>query len=385
MNPNISTLPGIYIHIPFCEHKCGYCDFYSVTDQALRRNFITALLSEIGMVSAQLDDAQLFDTIYFGGGTPSLLETGELDLIFNAIHRHFSLADDTEITLEANPNSLSEPMLKSYNSLGINRLSLGVQSFLDRDLHFLCRIHSAQEAKSSIHSIRKAHHGALSIDLIFALPNQTLWDWDFNLLTALSFKPEHISAYNLSLEKGTPFHTRVLNGEMILKTEEDELTFYSTTIDALKAGGYIPYEISNYARSPHYFSRHNYKYWNHTNYLGFGPSAHSFWKRERRANVRSVQKYVSMIRSARLPLDFTEYIDDRTLEFESIFLGLRTYAGLNLQRYEERFRIPFQEKYKAIIKNLMDEGMAEIADHYFRLTKKGMAVCDAVTGQFGER
>ncbi len=382
MNANISSSPGIYIHIPFCQRKCGYCDFYSVTDPQHTDNFVTSLIKEISLAADQDDYSQNFDTIYFGGGTPSLLTPAQLDLILSSLRNSFPFSQNTEITLEANPGTITLESLTEFYSMGINRLSIGIQSFKDEELKFLERIHTADEARFAVEAARKAGYSNLSLDLISALPGQTIETWGQNLQEAFYYKPEHLSIYNLMFESGTPFHTRMLKGEIIGKDQEEEHRFLELTVDLLKQNGFIPYEISNYASAPKYFSRHNFKYWNHTDYLGFGPSAHSFSSGERRANISSLQEYISALKENKIPVSFSEIIDRKTAEYEFIFLSLRTYMGLDTIRFYDRFGLDFYAAYKEITDTLISEKLAGRDKHMFRLTQKGMFICDEILAKF---
>lgn len=382
MKKNISSFPGIYIHFPFCERKCGYCDFYSVTHISKIETFVSALLDEISLTKQDKEFDEPFDTIYFGGGTPSLLKIPALEKILSSLYDIFPFKQDTEITIEVNPGTVSEEKLKAYKEIGVNRLSIGVQSFDENELHFLERIHSAGQAREAIEEGRKAGFDNIGLDLISALPSQSIADWENNLRNALSYRPEHLSIYNLTYEQGTPFYKRMLKREITPKAEKDELRFMERTIGILKKSDYLPYEVSNYAQGEQWFSRHNYKYWNHSNYLGFGPSAHSFWDNVRTANARSLQDYFFMIESGRLPVASKEKIDKNTLEFEHIFLSLRTYAGLNLNTFKRKFGFGFINSYKTITSELIKEELAEGTNETFRLTQKGMFICDEILPQF---
>ena len=373
---------GIYVHIPFCQSKCGYCDFFSITDLSIKSPFIQALLQEIEYVSRHLDKIPEFDTLYLGGGTPSLLDESEMEQLFMRLHDLFSFTADCEITLEANPGTLSKDKLQYFRGLGINRLSLGVQSFNDQELQMLERIHSALQAEESIVLARSTGFDNLSIDLIYALHNQKVQSWIDTLNTAVEWHPEHISAYNLVFEEGTPFHRARQSGQLRALDEDQELLFYQTTVRMLDENGYQQYEVSNYARDPALRSRHNMKYWHHEPYLGFGPSAHSYWEGKRRSNVRSVTLYHQQLRSGQLPIAQEETIDLGTEEFEKIFLSLRTNQGLNLLQFEKRFQKSFETKYQDQIDDLIRNDLALIEDQYFRLTKKGFCICDEILVRF---
>jgi len=382
MREIISKPAGIYIHIPFCQAKCGYCDFYSIIDLKPKKSFVSALINEISNAKEDIHQNAVFDTIYFGGGTPSLLSSDELIQILNAFHSKFEIAENSEITLEANPGTLDADQLKRFRNAGINRLSIGIQSFKDKDLRVIERIHNAREAIEIIETARRTGFGNLSIDLIFALPGQTMQNWKDNLKKAVELNPEHISAYSLIFEKGTPFYGAREAGRIKSKSESEELKFYQTTIDYLKQNGYLHYEVSNFAKSPEYYSRHNQKYWDHSNYLGFGPSAHSYWNNQRWSNVSSLTQYVTAIKAGKSPVNFREDIEPETMEFENIFLSLRTITGLNLLDFKSRFRIDFTQKYKAKIDPLLINDLAEIHDQYFRLTQKGLFISDAILSEF---
>jgi len=382
MSSNTSSNPGIYIHIPFCEHKCGYCDFYSITDFSLRLEFLNSLYQEIKLKAKQLQTRSTFDTIYFGGGTPSLLSSSELNSILNILDNEFEFAADTEITLEANPGTIETNTFAGFREAGINRLSIGVQSFDDHELKLLERIHSADQAINTIQSAKDSGFDNFTIDLIFALPGQTLDRWQRTLETTFSLEPKHISAYNLIFEEGTPFYTRMQNHEIISHPEEDEIRFWEFTLDQMTANGFPPYEVSNFAPSEKYYSRHNVKYWTHTPYLGFGPSAHSFWDSKRWSNLRSVSQYIRQLNTGQQPVDHFEDLDINTLEFEHIFLSLRTYAGLNLSQYQNKFNADFFSKYAMESNDLKQQKLAVVENDYFKLTRKGMIICDAILPEF---
>ncbi len=382
MHNNFTSLPGIYIHIPYCRHKCGYCDFYSVVNQSNRKAFVDALTTDFEQTSTVIPESTRFDTVYIGGGTPSLLSIDELQRLFRNLHAHFKITPDVEITIEVNPGTVSAEKLDAYQALGINRLSIGVQSFHDAELNFLERIHSSKEAIHCFELARKAAFSNISLDFIFALPGQSIEHWQKNIEMAVKLQPEHLSAYNLTYEPGTPFYQRWLKGSLKPQSEQDEVRFLETTLHLLQYHGYHPYEISNYARAPEYYSRHNQKYWYHTPYLGFGPSAHSFWNERRRGNVRSVSKYIQELRNKRWPIEFEETIDAETKVFEHIFLALRTKPGINLAHFEQQFGYAFTKHYKSAINTLISEGLAEYKSSHFRLTQKGLILSDAILPTF---
>jgi oxygen-independent coproporphyrinogen-3 oxidase len=269
-------MPGLYIHIPFCERKCVYCDFYSIEGSSMMGRFLESLSHEINLCAQLGRDGLVFDTVYFGGGTPSLLSPSAVGSILDDLHRNFQVAKTTEITLEVNPGTVDSEKLKEFRQIGVNRLSIGIQSFHEHELKFLGRIHSAHEAKACVRSAQEVGYDNVSLDLIYALPGQDLRDCEDNLSTAVSLSPQHISAYSLIVEEGTPLARMVARGEVLPTSEEVETEMYLLTMEYLAARGFEHYEVSNYARRG-FHSLHNSLYWNHDSYLGFGPSAHSFW------------------------------------------------------------------------------------------------------------
>lgn len=379
---NISKNPGLYLHIPFCDTKCGYCDFYSVTNHSSRPQFVKALLNEIRHYKTTPFSDCEYDTIYFGGGTPSLLEPQELEQILTHLYDSFKIADNCEVTLEANPGTLSREKLDFYKSMKIDRLSIGIQSFVDKELKFLGRIHDSNQAVKTFQTARQAGFNNISIDLIFATPVQTLKSWLYSLQKAVELQPEHISAYNLIFEEGTPFYKKLMQGQIQQKSENEEINFFNESINQFTKAGYLQYEISNYARNPEYYSRHNYKYWNHTNYLGLGPSAHSYWNKRRWSNVRALSRYIKNLENGISVVDFSENLSKETLMFERIMLGLRTCEGVNIHEFETNFKESFIYKYSDLNKKLIENEFAVLEQDIFKLTAKGLMICDEILPRF---
>ena len=379
---NITTNPGLYLHIPFCDTKCGYCDFYSITNNTLRSEFLKALLKEIKQYKKPPFTDKAFDTIYLGGGTPSLLTADELNEILTALYDSYPVAKDCEITIETNPGTVDLNKLNFYQSRRVNRLSIGIQSFNNNELKLLGRIHNANQAQKTFERARIAGINNISIDLIYALPDQSLESWEATLTKGLSLYPDHISAYNLTFEQGTPFYKQLMHGQLKKQSEYLEEKFYNKTLDIFQKAGFLHYEISSYAKSEKYISRHNYKYWNHTDYLSFGPSAHSYWNGQRWSNVRSISKYIQGLNNASGIIDFSEEINPETMIFEKIMLGLRTSDGINLTEFKKIFKQSFLERHKSINSNLIENGFAEINKDFFRLTRKGMMICDEILPRF---
>jgi oxygen-independent coproporphyrinogen-3 oxidase len=383
MQTNITTNPGIYIHIPFCERKCVYCDFYSLTDRSSQNTFVETLLFELEQ-NAHLGKNDIFDTIYLGGGTPSLLSIDELTRIFEKIHKLYNISANVETTIEVNPGTVDLLKLRAYKKIGINRLSIGIQSFNDDDLRFLGRIHNAQQAGETIRAGRSAGFDNISLDLISAIPGQTIDNWFYNLQEVIKYHPEHISAYTLIIEDGTPLHEKVLKEIVTEKPPDEEAEFFEKTIDTLKKNNYLHYEVSSFSKNEEYISRHNFKYWNHSNYLGFGPSARSFWNRRRYKNVASLTEYIKKLSAAESAEIFSENLNDAAMEFEYIFLNLRTFSGIDFADFKKRFGHIFIESYNSSIKSLIANGFAEIDNNIFRLTKKGLMLSDEILPGFAK-
>ncbi len=340
-----STPLAIYIHIPFCRHKCVYCDFYSVTDSGLHGRLFEAMLKELYLID--WPDTQNVGSIYFGGGTPSIFPPDWIHRILETLDQRLSISSETEINLEANPGTLSARHLSGYREAGVNRLSIGVQSFRDEELNVLTRIHSAKEARHYCLQARETGFDNISLDLIFAIPGQTSSSWNYSLHQALAFTPEHISTYCLTLEPGTPLYQSVLRGEIEPAPEDLEADLYNQSMRVLAENGYEQYELSNFCR-PGRYSRHNQAYWHLTPYIGIGPSAHSFIHGHRRWTVASVHGYCHQIEGGRLPVAGTEHLTAEQMATEAVMLGLRQRRGLDLVRFERETGLDFLVQTKDI-------------------------------------
>ncbi|HMD13711.1 MAG TPA: radical SAM family heme chaperone HemW, partial [Bacteroidota bacterium] len=320
-------MSGLYIHIPFCEHKCIYCDFYSIESLDAKNDFLQALRSEIDMYASTFPNER-FETIFFGGGTPSLLAPEEIAGLLRHLADTFTVQPDAEVTLETNPGTVDQKKLEGFRNAGINRLSFGVQSFFDNDLKFLTRIHSADQARQAVRFARKAGFGNINLDLIFALPNQTMSRWEQNLHFVLELEPQHISAYSLIVERGTPLFRMVEAKIVSPQPVETEAAMYEITMKNLHDAGFEHYEVSNYAQ-PGFRSRHNCTYWDHSHYVGFGPSAHSFVRGKRWWNVSNIRTYCEKLEQNRNPVSGSELLTPSQLYDEAIMLGLRS-NGIDL-------------------------------------------------------
>jgi oxygen-independent coproporphyrinogen-3 oxidase len=372
-------MSGIYIHIPFCERKCIYCDFYSVENLNLVDRFTESLLKEIEIFSIEADffNDSIFDTIYFGGGTPSLLEPAQIEKILNKLSQSFKISSNPEITLETNPGTVDKRKLLEFKNLGVNRISFGVQSFFDDDLKFLGRIHTGEDAFRCINDSFEVGFENVSIDLIFGLPGQTVEKWLENLKFAVSLNVPHISAYNLIVERGTPLHELFSLGKVEIPEDEIQAQLYERTIDFLENAGYVHYEVSNYAFEG-FECRHNLKYWQYENYIGFGPSAHSFWINKRWWNFANLNKYINALDLGKIPVANFEILDEEKMIEEFIYLGLRS-KGINVARFKGKFGFEFVDgDIKDEIEELERAGYITIEDDFIKLTPKGFLLCDEI-------
>jgi oxygen-independent coproporphyrinogen-3 oxidase len=375
-------MASIYLHIPYCERKCVYCDFYSIENLSSKDRFLAALHAEIDMYARLYAAAEPIETIFFGGGTPSLLSPDAIRSILDRIRSRFSVQGDAEITMEANPGTVSPDSFAGYLSAGINRMSIGIQSFHRHELEFLGRIHTADEGEAAVKDAYRAGFSNVNVDLIFSLPGQTRAQWEVTLHRALELHPVHISAYSLIVEEHTPLYSMVQKHIVTPIAENDDAEIYESTMEILGRHGYGHYEISNYAL-PGFECRHNLNYWNHSNYVSFGPSAHSFWRSsslgaKRWWNDRSIDKYCAGIESGAIPPGGDEAITREQLIDEEIFLGMRR-GRLDLARLVNEYAFKFPEPQEELIDAFIDEGYCTIDGHTVRLTPKGFMMCDALT------
>jgi len=386
MNLSHNQNAGLYIHIPFCVRKCPYCDFYSVTDLALKPRFLKALIAETEMVAAEGLD---FDTLYIGGGTPSVYGYNDIGQIIAAISRNFDLRPDAEINIEVNPGTVSIKQLKGYREAGINRINIGVQSFYQKNLDFLGRIHSADEARNTVTEAQRAGFKNIGLDLIYGLPDQSKPDWLADLKQAVEFDTDHLSCYMLTYEKGTPLYSGLKGGQVQPLADDNVRTLFETTIEYLEDHKYLQYEISNFARigndgKPR-VSRHNLKYWTRVPFMGLGPSAHSFVEPQRYWNVSRVSSYIAAIESGRLPVAEKEVLSKQQQMIEAIYLGLRMTAGIDLGGFKAKYGIDFMKAFKAVITDLAEGKYIEVQNNRCALTRRGRAFLDSITTMFVTR
>lgn len=361
---------ALYIHIPFCEKRCVYCDFYTVAGVESRLpDYIKALKKEMALRATEAFwQRQRFATIFFGGGTPSLLAPPEIAEILDTVFSSFYFEEHPEITLEANPGTITSAQLARYRAAGINRLSLGIQSLHADELERLDRIHTPQQAIDAVVMARHAGFDNINMDFIFALPQQTLSQWQDNLAQAVELRPTHISAYNLTIEPGTPLDVKIRKGEIQPLSEEAERAFYQFTIDFLEQHGWQQYEVSNFAK-PGYEARHNIKYWDGSAYLGLGASAHSYDGKRRFWNVANLRKYLEALAADRCPEDNAEPLTQQQKIFETAFLGLRQRRGVDLAAFAKQFRRSFDETFNGVVQELEKGGLLIRRDHYLQLTR----------------
>ncbi len=372
-------MTGLYIHIPFCATRCSYCDFYSQTDSALLSDYVEALIREMHLRRGEITDT--VGTIYFGGGTPSLLSPRELEHILDEACRLFPLSSDAEITLEANPDDLTQAYTQEIAALPINRISMGAQSFRDEDLLFLNRRHSSRQVYEAVDHCRHVGLTNLSIDLIYGLPEQTPARWQDNITAICSIAPPHISAYHLIYEEGTSL-TRMLRTGKIREVEEDvSLEFFRMLREQLTEAGYEHYEISNFAR-PNRHSRHNSSYWNDAPFLGLGPSAHSFdGKCTRRANVADLRRYLAAIAEGEAPYS-KEILSANERYNETLMTRLRTAQGLPISLIEERFGAKRDEECLQAVAPFVRNGLlVKQEDGRIRLTERGIFLSDSIISE----
>ena len=377
----MNKLAGIYIHIPFCIKKCPYCDFYSITDQSLKQPFVEALIQEMQMVSSH---PLVCDTLYFGGGTPSVLKAKNIEHIIENAYRLFNFLHDTEITIEVNPGTVTSEKLKGYQSVGINRINIGVQSFNDEILDFLGRIHSSNDADLTIRGARKAGFDNIGIDLIYGIPGQTKKTWLSDLRKAVEFESEHLSCYMLTYEKGTPLDRERRQGKFKPVAGSLLAELFETTMEYLTAHGYVQYEISNFAKNASRISRHNFKYWSFSPYLGFGPSAHSFIEPRRYWNCRSVKKYIENIKEGRVPIEEKELLSKEQRMMEMVYLGLRKTDGIDIDAIDGNLGINFYQMFAEKIKQLEEDGYIHqiMPENRCTLSRKGMLFLDSIASMF---
>jgi oxygen-independent coproporphyrinogen-3 oxidase len=369
-------MAGIYLHIPFCTQACYYCDFHFSTNTSTKSDLVLAMGEELKLQTDYLESESV-NTIYFGGGTPSLLNRKELAYLLNLIHKIHDVHVNAEITLECNPDDLTDEKLADLKAAGVNRLSIGIQSFNDSMLKYLNRLHSADTAVSSFRRAREAGFANISIDLIYAIPGLSTPQWKNELATAVDLAPEHISAYTLTIEKKTAFGSWLAHGKIKPVDEALAAEQFEVLMSELTAAGFEHYEISNFAK-PSFVSRHNSSYWGGETYLGIGPSAHSFNTRSRQYNVSNNLRYVRSIKAGTIPFE-TEVLRNEDRINEYILTTLRTSAGCNVEKLKNDFGYDLLKDHDRYLQQLKDHQLIQIQDHYLTLTKPGKLLADKIS------
>lgn len=367
-------MAGIYAHIPFCKSRCVYCGFYSTTEKKdLQERYAKAIIEESELRSQYIHNVPVH-TIYIGGGTPSYMQTDLLAIMVNGIRKKLNISDSNieEFTIECNPDDVTEEFAKKIVRMGVNRVSLGVQSFSDERLRFLRRRHTATQATIAVQTLRKQGIKNISIDLMFGFPNETLTEWQEDIRKAIALDVEHISAYSLMYEEGTPLY-RMLMEEKVKECDEAlSNEMYDMLIEMLSEAGYEHYEISNFAKTG-YRSKHNSSYWNDSIYMGLGAAAHSYDGKSRQWNISNIEKYIEAIEKGKIPAE-KELIDPTTHYNDTITTALRTRDGIDLTKLEE--------PYKSFLLKNAEKGIAldnlKIRDNRLSLTRKGLYISDSI-------
>lgn len=378
-------MAGLYIHIPFCESRCIYCGFYSTTSLKLRDDYVDALCREMQMrpSKAALGNDEPIETIYLGGGTPSQLKGSQLNQIFSAIRKNYTLTENIEnieITMECNPDDVTGDFCETLKQLPVNRISMGAQTFSNERLRFLHRRHNAREVDEAITRLRNIGIRNISIDLMFGFPEESLFQWMNDIRHAIQLNVEHISAYSLMYEEGTPLY-RLLEQEKIREIDEEtSRRMYETLIDLLTGAGYEHYEISNFAR-PGFRSRHNSSYWHEVPYIGIGAAAHSYNRKQRSWNIENIQTYIRSISEGILPSE-SEQLDITTRYNDLITTALRTSDGIDLMKMEQEFGKELADRLLQEAQPHISRRLMKIKDGRLSLTREGLYISDDVMSDF---
>ncbi len=373
---------GLYLHIPFCVHKCGYCDFNSHPLEGQdTAGYVSALAREIRIRAGSLDSGTTIGSLFFGGGTPTVLEAEQLIHLLDTCRKHYQIAADCEITLEANPGTIQSDFLPKLKDAGFNRISIGVQSFDADELKLLERIHSAEEVDSTVRTARDAGFGNLSMDLMFALPGQSMHTWQSNLARALDLEPDHISCYNLTIEPNTSFYNQHTAGKLVMPEESLQLVLFQYTMAILKERGFNQYEISNFARHG-CECRHNRLYWLNSEHLGLGAGASSYLNGVRSRNIKSPAKYAQAITTQNSATDFKEQLNPRESMGESLMLGLRLKEGVNIHSFEQRYDIGLTSMFGDTLTKLLEQKLITLDGGHLALTEQGLYLADSVILEF---
>lgn len=372
---------GLYIHIPFCQQKCLYCDFPSHANLThLYQPYVAALCREISGLGGVLS-GYIVDSIYIGGGTPTVLSPDSLGQILKEVHTHLSVDKRAEISIEANPGTIDKEKLLALQVGGVNRISFGVQTFSDSLLSSIGRIHSATQAIEGVKMAQEVGFSNINIDLMYGLPGQSVRQLEESILQAVELNVTHISAYGLKVEENTPFAMFQEEGTLLLPDEDDEDAMYEMTTELLPDKGFTRYEISNFAKEG-YECVHNLKYWQYQPYVGVGAAAHSFFNTERFNNQSDVVSYIKTIEKGQLPTEIHEKSEIKTGMAEYVFLALRTVEGLSVENFNQYFEVDFFEEYGSIVAKLKDKKLLVVTENQIYLTSIGMKYGNIVFGAF---
>lgn len=373
---------GIYIHIPFCKQKCFYCDFCSFANKnEMQEKYVEAVINEIKNITHK--EKYTVTTIYFGGGTPSVLNPEYIKNILQEIESSFKILDDAEITIEINPGTVNEEKLKKYKEYGINRLSIGLQSANDKILKKIGRIHDYKQFEETFFYARKCGFKNINVDLMIGLPTQTIEDVKQTLEKIIQKNPEHISVYSLIIEEGTIIEKLINENKLQLPDEETERIMYWTVVNELKENGYNQYEISNFSKKT-YESKHNTNCWKQKQYVGLGTSAHSYLNKKRYSNTNNIEEYIKNIQENNISKNITiheEQTEESTMN-EYMLLGLRMIQGININEFKQKFKTDPTIKYKKILEKLQKENLIQITKTSIKLTKQGIDFGNIVWEEF---
>lgn len=370
---------SIYIHVPFCDHKCIYCDFYSIINFENKERYLEAIQREIRHYKSY-NEGRIVKSIFFGGGTPSILDPENIHLILDSVNSTFTVSENAEVTFESNPGTIDADKLKEFKDLGINRLSIGVQSFNEEELKFLTRIHDRQTALDTFSLAEKCGFDNVNIDLIFNLPGQTKDIWEATLHEAVNLPVTHISAYSLILERGTILNKMVLDGSIKLSDTGFDADLYEYTIDVLGEENFQQYEVSNFAK-PGYKCMHNLVYWNHKEYLGFGPSAHSFIDKSRWWNFSGLKMYIDKVNKDGGGIVSREQLGTTELIEEYVMLHLRS-EGLDLNLFNKMYGNEWISINRGYLDTLKKERLISYNNNFIKFTKRGYSICDEILTKF---
>lgn len=378
---NIYDTIGLYIHLPFCKSKCYYCDFNSyANEESMIEPYLRALKKEIDKVGEKLSNYEI-TTVFIGGGTPSLIDEKYIDSLLGTCRQCFNIYEEAEISIETNPGTLSYDKLARYRDAGINRLSIGLQAWQDMLLKDIGRIHCKDQFVENFYLAKKAGFSNINVDLIFALPNQTLEDWEETINNVAALEPTHISCYSLKIEEGTVFGSMLEEGKLATADEELDRQMYYYAIEKLSEYGFRHYEISNFAK-PGFLCKHNLVYWETRGYIGLGAGAHSFFENERYNNIYDFREYISLMERGDLPVESISKISIDEQISDYMILGLRLINGINIESFKKRFGKDVFNLFGKQIRKLIERELLQFDEGSLRLTRKGLDLANQVFVEF---